>query len=202
MASCPATSTGFLVREPPVCYYIKSKTSGLVLEVKAGHSHFKPKTYVVLGERVSDSELPLHDQQCWYFERADDSYVYIVSKLNGLVLDIKGHSSKRGTRLIVFTQKPLWHTVTNQKWKIEGGFIETKLNEMMVTIKGKEKVGSYVAMFPKGLYPGQEWVLEEVKDRTLDHLGQLQDESDRSSTASSTDDSDQPQGEDSLRHIQ
>ena len=162
MASSAVTGEGVVVREPPVCYYIRSKTSGLVLEVKDGNFH--PKTYAVMGKKLSDSGDASRDQQCWYFEQAEGRYVYIESKLNGLVLDIKGHSHSSGSRLILYPKKPPPNLVSNQRWKIEGSYIQTQLNQTVVTVKGEEKVGSYVAMFPRGQYSHQEWVFEKVED--------------------------------------
>ena len=165
MASNAVTAEGVVVREPPVCYYIRSKTSGLVLEVQDGDFH--PKTYAVMGKKLSGSGDASRNQQCWYFEQAEGRYVYIQSKLNGLVLDIKGHSQSSGAYLILYPKKPPPNLVSNQRWKIEGSYIHSQLNHMVVTVKGEEKVGSYVAMFPRGQHSHQEWFFEKVQDQEL-----------------------------------
>ena len=203
MASNDAESLPVIVREPPVCYFITSDTRGLVLEVKG--AGFKPKNYVVIGEKIPDSKGVNREHQFWYFERGEGQYFYIVSKLNGLVLDIKRHSHNRGTRLILFPRKPPPNNITNQLWKIERGYIIACLNQMVVSIKGEGGRGSGIAMYPRAEQNHQEWVFERVECNSVEtppivdcDLNQAQDEHTHLIATSMdmlTDDKDEPEGE-------
>lgn len=191
--------------------------NSMLLEVEKGKPN--PKAYAVVANQRDKTEN--REQRHWYFEDAGDGFVYIVSKLNGLVLDIKGHSHKRGTYLILFPRKPAPLNVSNQKWKLKGDVIESQLNQMVVSIKGGEQArpGAFVVTWPiEDEKQYQQWVFEVIEEhrhlfsaKTEQHQLPLPAEKQPSvsetkqplaseeTTPTGADDDDQPQGE-SLTH--
>jgi len=65
----------------------------------------------------------------------------IVSKLNGLALDVKYGSKKPGARLT------MWHKNggDNQQWFDNGGRIRSKLNGLCLSIEGSTILTLYAA---------------------------------------------------------
>lgn len=145
-----------VVRKPPVCYYIRSKTSELVLEVKKG-GH-QPGTDVIVAKKRTERQDS--EWQHWYFEEANQGFVYIASKLNGLVLDIK----EGNTCLILNYRIPPPQVVASQKWNLNGGVIESQLNSMVIHTKegGRLASGSKAVICPRTGEDHQQWVFEAV----------------------------------------
>ena len=132
------------VRPPPnVYYHIQSKQTGCVLEVQSARSN--PRTYVVINHKSTSPEGEAH--QLWYLEDAGNGFFYIVSKLNSLVVDIKGASSAQGSYLITWHRKSPPDNVANQKWKFEGDAIVSQLNGQVIEVQGgSASPGAYVVM--------------------------------------------------------
>ena len=132
------------VRPPPSVYYhIQSKQTGCVLEVKSACA--SPHTYVVIGQKSTNPEGEAH--QLWYLEDAGNGFFYIVSKLNSLVLDIKGANASQRSYLILWHRKSPPENVANQKWKFEDNAIVSQLNGQVVEVKrASTSLGAYVVM--------------------------------------------------------
>ena len=136
-----------VVRPPPSVYYhIQSKQTGCVLEIQSACAH--PRTYIVVNQKSTNPEGEAH--QMWYLEDAGNGYFYIVSKLNSLVVDIKGASSTQGAYLIMWHRKSPPENVANQKWKFEGDTIVSQLNGQVLEVRGAStSAGAYVVMSNK-----------------------------------------------------
>jgi len=78
---------------------------------------------------------------------------YIVSELNGKVLDIKGGKKEAGTNVIVFDKHP--KQTPNQLWQTgAGGFVVSAMNGMTF---GAKLEGHVVQMQAPGNEPGSQW---------------------------------------------
>jgi len=61
---------------------------------------------------------------------------YVVSQLNGKVLDVRGDEASAGAGLIVFDRKPV--VSANQVWyEDEAGLLRSKLNGYVVDTSGE-----------------------------------------------------------------
>jgi hypothetical protein len=67
--------------------------------------------------------------QSWKFENG-----FIVSQMNGLVLDIKGGSRDAGAELCTWHRKNTDNA--NQKWRYENGYFVSQLSGLVLDIKG------------------------------------------------------------------
>ena len=153
-------------------YYIRSRLTEHVMEVKGGCT--SQTTPVVMYPQRPGAAL----FQLWYFEPCEDDYFYIVSKQTGLVMDIKGATTSSKGSIIVFRRKnpEAGEDCSNQKWRLEElgfvgshryGFIESKLNTMVLDIKGaKRDRGTPIITYPKKKEgtENQPWILESVDD--------------------------------------
>lgn len=153
-------------------YYIRSRLTEHVMEVKGGSS--SQVTPVVVHPQRPGAAL----YQLWYLEPCEDGYCYIVSKQSGLVMDIKGATTSSKGSIIVFKRKnpEAGEDCSNQKWRLEElglveshpyGFIESKLNKMVLDIKGaKRDKGTPIITYPKKKdgNENQQWILECVDD--------------------------------------
>ena len=81
------------VRPPPnQYYYVKNRSTGLVLQAYVGEG---PVGKAIVPSRPRAEDI---DSRLWYLENTGDTgYYYVVSKLNGLVLDVSGASYAEGT---------------------------------------------------------------------------------------------------------
>lgn len=126
-----------IVHVPPPSkqyYYIKNvqqsqSVLSLAGEVDRPDRQFAG-TRVVIKEKLDPSDAG----QKWYLEDAGDGYCYIVSMLNGLVLDIDMASWAVGTPVIMWPKNSPPKVIANQKWKIdqEEGVIVSQLNGQVV----------------------------------------------------------------------
>jgi hypothetical protein len=123
-------------------------------------------TPVVLKEKLVDKTIA--DSQLWYLEDAGDGYCYIVSKQNGLLLDINRGQWNVGTPIMIWPKNSPPTVIANQKWKIyeNEGVIVSQLNGQVVAVQQPETVGSKIIMMKrKGqLEDGssQQWEFEPV----------------------------------------
>ncbi|KAG0196973.1 hypothetical protein BGX28_009522, partial [Mortierella sp. GBA30] len=111
-------------------FYIKSRASGLVLDVEHGflRDHTKPGTYVELNNQklyATSKRHALLELQLWRFEDG-----YIVNRRNGLVLDVYQGSLKPGSRIIQWSRKS--EDYANQQWAVSNGFIHLKSQPNLV----------------------------------------------------------------------
>lgn len=144
------------VRPPPNHYYfVKNRSTGLVLQA-----------YVGIGP-VGKPIVPCHpeaedvDSRLWYLEDTGDTgYYYIVSKLNGLVLDVKGASYAEGTPLIQWSKNAPPVVTANQKWKIDlkDGYMVSQLNGQVIEM-GPENIFMSKRK-EKSLAANQQWSFE------------------------------------------
>lgn len=72
-------------------------------------------------------QAPLN--QSWRFENG-----FIVSQMNGLVLDIKGASRDAGAEVCMWHRKNSDNA--NQKWRYENGYFVSQLSGLVLDIKG------------------------------------------------------------------
>ncbi|KAG0334355.1 hypothetical protein BG004_000441, partial [Podila humilis] len=111
-------------------FYIKSKASGLVLDVEHGfwRDHTKPGTCIELNNQKlygSASRHALLELQLWKFEAG-----FIINRRTGLVLDVYGSELKHGTKVIQWTRKSEGNV--NQQWVVSNGFIHLKSQPNLV----------------------------------------------------------------------
>ncbi|KAF9343302.1 hypothetical protein BGX34_006950, partial [Mortierella sp. NVP85] len=111
-------------------FYIKSKSSDLVIDVEHGFltDPMKAGARLELNHQKldnSDGQHRLLGLQLWRFEDG-----YIINYRTGMVLDIQGGLSKSGARLIQSTRETKDNT--NQQWAADNGFIHPKSNANLV----------------------------------------------------------------------
>lgn len=152
---------------PQKYYYIKNRSCVMALNGNPDHPDQQlAGTLVVLKEKIVD--ITIADSQLWYLEDAGDGYCYIVSKQNGLLLDIQGAKWEMGTHLMIWPKNSPPTVIANQKWKIyeEEGVIISQLNGQVVGVQQPETIGSKIIMMKrKGqLEDGssQQWEFEPV----------------------------------------
>jgi protocatechuate 3,4-dioxygenase beta subunit len=90
-----------------------------------------------------------------------ESYYFIKSKLNGLVLDIKGGDPRPGA----FVQTWTANGNNNQLWTItKEGYIKSKLNGLVLDILGGNPLpGAHVQTWTQNNNLNQQWILEKSK---------------------------------------
>ena len=113
-------------------YYIRSKLKpNHVLEIQKGYH--EARSYITVSER----KVPQAWYQHWYLESAGDGFVYIISRLNGLVLDIKGGSQSVGSYIITFPRNSPPEMLANQRWKLSEGnsLISSQMHGQVLSIR-------------------------------------------------------------------
>ncbi|KAF9373316.1 hypothetical protein CPB97_000656, partial [Podila verticillata] len=105
-------------------FYIKSKASGLVLDVEHGfwRDHTKAGANIELNHQKlygSSARHALLELQLWRFESG-----FIINRRTGLVLDVSGNDLKTGTKIIQWNRKSEGNA--NQQWTVSNGFIHLK----------------------------------------------------------------------------
>ncbi|KAF9950314.1 hypothetical protein BGZ70_001429, partial [Mortierella alpina] len=111
-------------------FYIKSRASGLVLDVEHGflRDHTKPGSCVELNNQklyASAKRHALLELQLWCYKDG-----YIINRRTGLVLDVYQGSLKAGSRIIQWSQKS--ESNENQLWAVSNGFIHLKSQPNLV----------------------------------------------------------------------
>jgi hypothetical protein len=151
--------------------YIISRFNGLVLDVKGGEK--SKGASVCLWEKKS---APNNQNQQWKWNGTGGA---IKSCLNGLVLDIKSAQKEKGGQLILWDKDTTYSSrqkipdnphAANQLWKYENGFLVSKLNGLVLDVKGASKdEGAEVVMWNKKSHDNanQLWDLEKgwIKNR-------------------------------------
>ena len=135
--------------KPQEYYYIKNDNYVLSL---SGDIHRPDQQlsgcHVVVNSKLTD--ISIADSQMWYLEDAGDGYCYIVSKQNGLVLDISGADWKEKAHLIIWPKNTPPTVIANQKWKIDRhvqkGIITSQLNGQVMEVQKIKTNGSPVIM--------------------------------------------------------
>ena len=109
--------------------------------------------------------------QHWFLERADDGALYIFSRLNCLVVDIRANVDECGTPVILYYRKSCPLAVTNQRWRfLESGHIESVMNGQVLEIAdGGAKAGQCVVTWTQRAPPGNEGQLWKLKDVDTNH---------------------------------
>ncbi|KAF9954970.1 hypothetical protein BGZ72_004124, partial [Mortierella alpina] len=111
-------------------FYIKSRASGLVLDVEHGflRDHTKPGSCVELNNQklyASAKRHALLELQLWCYKDG-----YIINRRTGMVLDVYQGSLKAGSRIIQWSQKS--ESNANQQWAVSNGFIHLKSQPNLV----------------------------------------------------------------------
>ena len=136
--------------QPQQCYYIKSGSFVLSLAGDVDRpDQMLAGTRIVIKEKVRD-KLAV-GSQLWYLEDAGDGYCYIVSMLNGFVLNINNAQWTMSTPVILFPRSSPPTVIANQKWKIDEkeGVIVSQLNGQVLHVQQNGISGSYVIMMKK-----------------------------------------------------
>ncbi len=104
-------------------YFIKSKLSGNVIDIEQGNSTAGLKDGALLD---AYPQKPINypweaDNQLWQFveDPGGSGYCFIMSRLNGNVVDIQGALKALATPLDAYPMKA--HGTDNQLWKVVGG---------------------------------------------------------------------------------
>lgn len=146
----------------PYCF-ITSKLDGTMIDISGA------STESGAGLDAYPKKLSGTDNQLWNFapDPAGSGCYYIVSKLNGYVIDIKGDSSKDGALLDAY---PMKSGADNQLWYFvqdPGGsgycFIVSKLNGNVIDIQNASTIsGAALDAYPVKLtqYQNQLWKVE------------------------------------------
>ncbi|CAO3565913.1 unnamed protein product [Mortierella alpina] len=111
-------------------FYIKSRASGLVLDVEHGflRDHTKPGSCVELNNQKLYASTKIHallELQLWCYKDC-----YIINRRTGLVLDVYQGCLKAGSRIIQWSQKS--ESNENQLWAVSNGFIHLKSQPNLV----------------------------------------------------------------------
>ena len=142
--------------------FIKSKL-GNVIDIQ-GASHKAGAPLDAYPQKASGT-----DNQLWEFiaDPAGSGYFFIVSKLNGNVIDIEGNSTKAGAALDAYPQKN--HGNDNQLWEFIADpagsgyfFIVSKLNGNVIDIEqNSTKAGANLDAYPRKFsgYDNQLWTV-------------------------------------------
>ncbi|KAG0347792.1 hypothetical protein BG005_011893 [Podila minutissima] len=106
-------------------FYIKSRASGLVIDVEHGfgRDHTKASTSVVLNHQKVYGSSACHallEQQLW---RLEDGY--IINRRTGLVLEVHDFSFRAGAKIHHWTRNSE-DRKSNQQWVVCHGFIHPK----------------------------------------------------------------------------
>ncbi|ELU13756.1 hypothetical protein CAPTEDRAFT_150733 [Capitella teleta] len=79
------------------------------------------------GARICSYGYNGGDNQCWNIEHVPPQYCYIVSKMNGRVIDVKNGSMDPGTKIVMWSKKD--GDNDNQHWyEDKYGYIHAKIN--------------------------------------------------------------------------
>ncbi len=99
------------------CYFIKSMLNGNVIDIEGAST--KADTLLDAYPQKSTGT----DNQLWEFvsDPAGSGYYFIVSKLNGNVIDIQGASTTAGALLDAYPLKAEAAGYDNQLWSVVGG---------------------------------------------------------------------------------
>ena len=161
------TLTVHVPSKPEQYYYIKNSVYVLAVDGDINRPDQQlTGTRIVIKEKLRDRVLA--DSQMWYLEDAGDGYCYIVSKLNGFVLDIDGAKWTVSTPLILWPKNSPPTVIANQKWKIDvkKGAIVSQLNGQVLHVQQPGKPGSPVIMMGrKGIVEDaqpQMWEFESI----------------------------------------
>ena len=153
-------------------YYIRSRLTEYVMEVKGGNT--SQATPVVMHPQRPG----LVPYQLWFLEPCEDNYFYVVSKHTRLVMGIKGATtSSKGSITVLRRKNPeAGEDCSHQKWRMDElglldssryGFIESKLNRMVLDVKGaKCDRNTPVISYPRKREgtENQQWILDRVDD--------------------------------------
>ena len=136
--------------QPQQYYYIKNGSFVLSLAGNVNRpDQLLAGTPIVMKEKLRDKLGA--GSQMWYLEDAGDGFCYIVSMLNGFVLDIKGAQWTTSTPIILWPKNSPPTVIANQKWKIdvEEGVITSQLNGQVLGVTKRETSESSVVMMTK-----------------------------------------------------
>jgi Ricin-type beta-trefoil lectin domain-like len=125
-------------------YFIKSKLKGLVIDIQNGDSTagLKDATPLEVNPQKAGGTSGQTDSQLWQFVKdpSGSGYFFIMSKLNGNVIDILGASSALATPLDSYPLKP--SATDNQLWQVVGGSFPATVS--MVADSGLGSNSNYV----------------------------------------------------------
>ncbi|KAF9156576.1 hypothetical protein DFQ26_009301, partial [Actinomortierella ambigua] len=146
-------------------FYIKSKASGLVLDVEHGFfkDHLKAGAALELNHQklhASSRKHALLDLQLWRYEDG-----YLINRRTGLVIDVARFELSAGSRLIQWERKPKGDNA-NQQFGFDNGFIHVKSKRNLVLdVDGNgTRDGAQIALNERKDKKNldQRWTFEEV----------------------------------------
>ncbi|KAG0344402.1 hypothetical protein BG005_001861 [Podila minutissima] len=128
-------------------FYIKSKASGLVIDVDHGfgRDHTMGKTLIGLNHQKlynSSACHPLLELQLWRLENG-----YIVNRLSGMVLDVDNSEFKTGGKIMQWIHNEPENSA-NQQWAVSNGFIHLKGHpNLVLDVRGNSTYdGAYIGL--------------------------------------------------------
>ncbi len=125
-------------------FFIKNK-NGNVIDIERGNTTAGLADGMPLDAFTQKSAgvTQQSDNQLWLFMKdpAGSGYHFIVSRLDGNVIDIKGASNTPGTALVSFPLKPTNND--NQLWTVEGGAFPSPVSAVSAPAAGLRSNSNY-----------------------------------------------------------
>ncbi|KAF9974682.1 hypothetical protein BGZ73_001866, partial [Actinomortierella ambigua] len=146
-------------------FYIKSKASGLVLDVEHGFfkDHMKAGAALELNHQklyASSRKHALLELQLWRYEDG-----YLINRRTGLVIDVANFDLSAGARLIQWERKPQGDNA-NQQFGYNNGFIHVKgKTNLVLDVDGNgTRDGAQISLNERKEKKNldQRWTFEEV----------------------------------------
>ncbi|KAF9329648.1 hypothetical protein BG006_007292 [Podila minutissima] len=146
-------------------FYIKSKASGLVLDVDHGFGRDHTKGIAAIGlnhQKLYSSSAchPLLELQLWRLENG-----YIVNRLSRMVLDVDNSEFKPGRKIIQWTHNEPEKSA-NQQWAVSSGFIHLKDHpNLVLDVRGNSTYdGAYIGLGERNEnnFVDQHWSFEAI----------------------------------------
>ena len=123
-------------------YFIKSKLNGKVIDIQG--ASFNSKASLDAYPQKAAGTVQKSNNQLWQFlqDPAGSGYCFIMSKLNGNVIDIQKASTKSGTLLDSYPLKPTG--TDNQLWTVVGGKFPSPVSAVPAPSSGLGSNSNYI----------------------------------------------------------
>jgi hypothetical protein len=123
-------------------FFIKSKLDGNVIDIQGSSS--KSKVPLDVFRQKAAGTVQESNNQLWQFlqDPAGSGYCFIMSKLNGNVIDIQESSTKSGALLDSYPMKATG--TDNQLWTVVGGAFPSPVSAVPAPSKGLRSNSNYI----------------------------------------------------------